>query len=156
MQPNRKRNGLESHWKTPFARGSFSRGSIPHKKGPFFPLMALRPPEKPCERLCSTDSQRPRDAQRDVSNQEERKRAGETERDLAQESKGVGQNIITKQYISEAVSLSLLEHLAQIKPINLSKSCRQAMKRDGHLGRRGETGITREPLFPGQTPMRPL
>jgi hypothetical protein len=46
-----------------------------------------------CERLGG-----PRDAQRVASKQTERKRADETERDLAQESKGVRENIITKQY----------------------------------------------------------
>ena len=43
---------------------------------------------------------------------------------------------------------SSLGSIAEFKPIALGKSSGQTMKRDRHRGRRGWTGIAREPLLP--------
>lgn len=43
---------------------------------------------------------------------------------------------------------SSLGSIAEFKPIDLSKSSRQAVKRDRNRGRGGWTGIAREPLLP--------
>jgi hypothetical protein len=52
--------------------------------------------------------------------------------------------------------LSSLGSMVEFKPIDLSKSSGEAMKRDRHRGRRGWTGIARESLLPGEAPMRTL
>ena len=57
MQPLHKRDGIPGGWKTPFARGSFSRASIPHNLGLFFILYPFHQPGRTCERLSSTPSQ---------------------------------------------------------------------------------------------------
>lgn len=43
---------------------------------------------------------------------------------------------------------SSLGSIAEFKPIALSKSSGQTMKRDNNRGRRDWTGIAREPLLP--------
>ena len=51
---------------------------------------------------------------------------------------------------------SSLGSMEELKPVDLSKSSGEAVKRDCHWGRRGWTGIACEPLFPAEAPMRSL